>query len=329
MATTVWKGHLGFGLVSIPVRLYRAARKERIPLRYVALSQKSEPPVERSPSTALHTSSNRSERPDLAIPDNRSEHYDEFDAPASVSRISQTMERSADGESIRRSDLVRGHEVAPNQFVTFGQEELRRLRLETSTEMTIVRSVRLEEIDPVYFETSYYVKPDTSGERAYSLLFQAFKESRYVGLATVVMHGREHVVIVRPGRQGLLAHTMFYDDEVHAENEFKAKAEDVASKELQLARTFVEAIAGPFAPEEFKDTYREKLGGMISSKLGRGEMAAADMAAKPVVPVMDIMEALKDSIAAKMEPTARELAVKRREPGRVTALKGKASKRRA
>jgi DNA end-binding protein Ku len=88
---------------------------------------------------------------------------------------------------------MRGHEVAPNQFVTFGQEELRRLRLETSTEMTIVRSVRLEEIDPVYFETSYYVRPDAGGERAYSLLFQAFRESRYVGLATVVMHGREHV----------------------------------------------------------------------------------------------------------------------------------------
>src|ERR1043166_6493495 len=108
--------------------------------------------------------------------------------------------------------------------------------------MEIVRSVRLAEIDPVFFETSYYVVPDPGGEKAYAILYEALKKTEHVALARVGMYGREHVVIVRPGEHGILAHTMFYTDEIRFENEFRAKVEGVGPKELELAKTFLEAI---------------------------------------------------------------------------------------
>src|SRR5437763_16469980 len=115
--------------------------------------------------------------------------------------------------------------------------------------MEIVRSVLLSEIEPFYCETSYYVVPDRGGEKAYAILLEALRETQHVALARVGMYGREHVVIVRPGEHGILAHTMFYVDEIRFENEFRANVQDVGPKELELARTFLEAIEAPFAPE--------------------------------------------------------------------------------
>jgi DNA end-binding protein Ku len=113
--------------------------------------------------------------------------------------------------------------------------------------MEIVRSVRLSEIDPVFFETSYYVVPDRGGEKPYAILFEALKETQHVALARVGMYGREHVVIVRPGEYGILARTMFYTDEIRFESEFRVNVEGVGVKELELAKTFLEAIEAPFA----------------------------------------------------------------------------------
>ena len=127
--------------------------------------------------------------------------------------------------------------------------------------MEIVRSVRLSEIDPVFFETSYYVVPDRGGEKPYTILFEALKETQHVALARVGMYGREHVVIVRPGEHGILAHTMFYTDEIRFENEFHVDVEGVGAKELELAKTFLDAIEAPFAPEEFKGRLPRRIAG--------------------------------------------------------------------
>jgi DNA end-binding protein Ku len=162
-------------------------------------------------------------------------------------------------QPVTRAGVLRGYEVEPDQYVVFDRDELRGLQRRTSPTMEIVRSVRLAEIDPVFFETSYYVVPDRGGEKAYAILFEALRETQHVALARVGMYGREHVVIVRPGEHGILAHTMFYVDEIRFENEFRANVQGVGPKELELARTFLEAIEAPFAPEEFKDVYREEL----------------------------------------------------------------------
>jgi DNA end-binding protein Ku len=174
---------------------------------------------------------------------------------------------AGDEQPISRADVLRGYEIEPDQYVTFDRDELRSLRRRTSPNMEIVRSVRLSEIDPVFFETSYYVVPDRGGEKPYAILFEALKQTQHVALARVGMYGREHVVIVRPGEHGILAHTMFYTDEIRFENEFRANVEGVGAKELELAKTFLQAIEAPFAPEEFKDVYREELQAMIATKM--------------------------------------------------------------
>jgi DNA end-binding protein Ku len=214
--------------------------------------------------------------------------------------------------------------------VTFSNEELGKLRPTTSPDMQILRSVRLPEIDPVYFETSYYVMPDKGGERAYALLFAALEKTQYVAIAKVAMHGREHILVVRPGHKGLLAHTMFYNDEIRAGNEFQTDTSEVTAKELELATKFVEAISGPFAPEEFKDTYREQVQNLISRKIENKQVAVSATATpRAAAPVVNILDALKRSLENAKKPAKTEVQSPRRAPGKVTELKSRVPKRKA
>jgi DNA end-binding protein Ku len=255
---------------------------------------------------------------------------EDAEAPAfPVTRLKQEFINASDEQPVPREELVRGYEVAPEQYVTFSNEELRKLRPTTSPDMQILRSVRLADIDPVYFETSYYVVPDRGGERAYALLFAALQKTQYVAIAKVAMHGREHIMVVRPGRKGLLAHTMYYNNEIRAENEFQTNASEVAPKELDLATTFVEAISGPFAPEEFKDSYGENVQNLISSKVERKQVAVSAPASQPATaPVVNILDALKKSLENARKPVKTEVPVSRRAPGKVTEIKSKSQRRK-
>src|SRR6202011_905888 len=143
------------------------------------------------------------------------------------------------------------------------------------------------------------------------------RKAQYVAIARVAMHGREHIMVVRPGHKGLLAHTMYYNDEIGAENEFQTSISEVAPKELELAKTFVEAISGPFYPEEFKDTYRKQVHNLISSKVERKQVTASVAAPQPVgAPVVNILEALKKSLEiTRKKPAASEGEGSRGAPG--------------
>src|SRR5262245_63195960 len=186
--------------------------------------------------------------------------------------------------------------------------------------MEIVRSVLLSEIDPVYFDTSYYVVPDRVGEKAYALLFAALQATGHVALARVGMYGREHVVIVRPGKHGMLAHTMFYTDEIRFENEFRTDVQSVGAKEFELAKTFLRALEAPFAPEEFKDVYREELQALIANKLAQEGVATAQTPGGGSS-VPDILEALKKTIAMIQKPVASDAQPGKKAPGEVTEIK--------
>lgn len=249
--------------------------------------------------------------------------------PAPVTRIRQSFVTTNDEQPISRADVLRGYEVEPDQYVVFDRDELRGLQRRTSPNMEIVRSVRLSEIDPVFFETSYYVVPDRGGEKAYAILFKALQETQHVALARVGMYGREHVVIVRPGEHGILAHTMFYVDEIRFENEFRAHVEGVGTKELELAKTFLEAIEAPFAPEEFKDVYREELQAMIAKKMSESGAAPTVQQRAAAGPVVDILEALRKSIAMARKPPAPETQPTRKTPERESDIKSKRQSRKA
>jgi DNA end-binding protein Ku len=127
------------------------------------------------------------------------------------------------------------------------------------------------------------------------------RQTGYAALGRLAMHGREHVVILRPGTQSILLHTMFYEDEVRKDQEFRADPSVVTPREMELARSFIETLAAPFEPEKYKDAYRERLQELINAKIEGREVAHAE-AAKTTPPVIDIVEALKQSIAMRKPP---------------------------
>jgi DNA end-binding protein Ku len=329
MPSIVWKGHLTFGLISIPVKLFRAARKERVRLHYVHRSEPAEPPAI-APANVRGIAPTKPEPPSPRFEPAPPGPEPEVEAPPlPVTRVRQSLVTAADEQPISRADVLRGYEVEPDQYVVFDREELRSLQRRTSADMEIVRSVRLPEIDPVFLETSYYVVPDRGGEKPYAILFEALKETQHVALARVGMYGREHVAILRPGEHGILAHTMFYVDEIRFESEYRAVVEGIGAKELELAKTFLEAIEAPFAPEEFKDVYREELQATIARKISEGAAGSTVQTPAATGPVVDILEALKKSIAMARKPPARESQPARNTPGRVTEIKSKRQSRKA
>jgi len=337
MPSIVWKGQLTFGLVSIPVKLYRAARRERVRLHYVHRQEAAEagdeseveptePPVRMARAATGSFPRHMEEEPE---PESEGESEGEIETRTTISRVGQALMTSSGQLPVSRAEVLRGYEVEPDRYVVFQNQELRQLRRKTSATMEIVRSVRLSEIDPVFLETSYYVTPDKGGEKAYAILFEGLRETGHIALARVGMYGREHVVIVRPGKHGLLAHTMFYVDEIRSESEFRADVESVGAKELELAKTFLQALEAPFGPEEFKDTYRDELEAMITKKVAQEKTAPTRKAAEAPAPVVDILEALKKSIAMKRKPAASETEAAGKARGQVTEMQGKRARRKA
>src|SRR5579884_1116426 len=152
MASTVWKGHLTFGLVSFPVRLYSAARSETISFHQ------------------LH----------------KADH----------SRIKQVIYCQSEDKPIQRSEIVKGYEYEKDRYVVIEDEDIKKVAPKTARVMEILEFVKSSEVDPVYFESSYYMSPDDAGEKPYALLFDALRRTGYVGIAKVAMHNREHIVIL-------------------------------------------------------------------------------------------------------------------------------------
>ncbi len=274
MASTVWKGHLTFGLVSLPVKLYSAARGES-----VSFNQ-------------LHKEDG--------------------------SRVRQVLYCAQEDKPIPRSEIVKGYEYEKDRYVIIDDEDIRKVAPKTAKLMEILEFVKDEQVDPVYFESSYYMAPDEAGEKPYALLFDALKRTSRVGVAKIAMHNREHIVILRPGERGILLHTMYYSHEIRKVEEFRTDISLVKDNEIKLATTLIEALAADFEPEKYHDTYRDNLLAMIEAKKAGQEVVEtpAPQAAK----VVDILEALKRSLElAKKPPTAAPTAVAEQEDEAISA----------
>jgi DNA end-binding protein Ku len=263
MASTVWKGHLTFGLVSFPVKLFTAARSDSISFNQ------------------LHKTDN--------------------------SRIKQTIYCQAEDKPIPRSEIVKGYEYEKDRYVVVEDEEIKKMAPSTAKVMEILEFVKATEVDPVYFESSFYMAPDDAGEKPYALLFDTLKRTGYVGVAKIAMHNREHIVIFRPGAHGLMMHTMYFTHEVRKVEEFRTDTSVVKDQEVKLAQMLVESLAAPFEPEKYKDTYRDNLQALIEAKIN-GQEVVTPPAAEPSK-VIDIMEALKKSLAIAKKPAASEAAL--------------------
>jgi len=262
MAASVWKGHITFGLVSLPVRLAVAARSETISFNQ------------------LHKTDN--------------------------SRVKQVLFCAAEDTQIERSEIVKGYEYEKGKYVVIDEEDIKKVQPKTAKVMEIEEFVKSDEMDSIYLESSYYIQPEEAGEKPYTLLYEALRRSGYVGVAKVTMHQREHTVIIRPGRHGLVLHKMYYQDEIRATDEFRTNVDLVKDKELIMAQSLIDALAAPFEPAKFKDNYRETLKAMIDAKIA-GEEVVASPQAEEIAPVVDIMEALRSSLEALKKPSVTEM----------------------
>src|SRR4029077_15721811 len=216
--------------------------------------------------------------------------------------IKQMIYCAAEDKPIPRSEIVKGYEYEKDRYVVIEDEEIKKVAPATAKVMEIQEFVKSDQVDPIFLETSYYMAPDEAGEKPYALLFDALKRTGYVGVAKLAMHNREHVVILRPGEKGVLLHTMYYSHEIRKVDEFRTDLSLVKEKELALATNLIEALAAEFDPEKYKDEYRENILQAIEAKK-QGEVVV-----EPPQPhrekVVDIMEALKQSLAAAKKPAA-------------------------
>lgn len=268
MASTIWKGYISFGLISIPVRLFAAARGEHISFNQIH--------------------------------------------KVCGSRIKQQIFCPVCERVVERNELAKGYEVEKNRYVLIEDEEIKKIAPPSSDVMEILEFVKADEIDPIYFDASYFIVPEEAGRKAYQLLLETVEKSGYSALAKVSMHQREYTVVIRPHDKGLTLHTMYYPDEVREVPEYGRPAEvTLKPQEIHLAEQLVESLATSFEPSKYKDEYRGKLLQLIETK---GEGKTMDgTPQRRLAPVIDLMQALQESLgkAPKRKPATSEISAKK------------------
>jgi DNA end-binding protein Ku len=229
-------------------------------------------------------------------------------------RVKQQYVCPVDNEIVERSDMTKGYEYAKDQYVQVSDEELKGVEGEASQIIDIAEFVPLPKVDPIYFETTYYLGPDKGGEKAYRLLADAMAKTNRVALAKFVMRGKESLVLVRPGQGGLMLHTMYFADEIRDFGEIdKGQEAKIKPGELELAQRLINELSTEeFKPEQYKDDYRLRVLDMINMKVEGKEVAPVGPQVQRAV-VIDIMDALKKSLERRVS-AEKKPAVKARGP---------------
>jgi DNA end-binding protein Ku len=225
--------------------------------------------------------------------------FNQLHAPCG-SRIKQQTFCPKCNKTVERAELVRGYEFAKDQYVRVADEELKALEGEASKIIDIAEFVPLEQVDPIYFEKTYYLGPDKGGEKPYRLLADAMEKAGQVALAKYVMRGKESLVLIRSAQSGLMLHTMYFADEVRDFGEIdKGDSAKIREGELDLALQLINGLAGEtFSPARYTDEYRHRVLEMINKKVEGQEITVSEPAA-PRAQVIDLMEALKESLAKR------------------------------
>ena len=253
MASSTWKGFITFGLLSIPIRLYAAARASRMQLHQL--------------HSVCHT------------------------------RLRQPLFCPTCNKIVDRSEVVKGYEYEDGKYVLIDPAEIKKIEPQSARSMEILAFVKESEIDPLFFDSSFFVVPEDAGRKAYQLLLRTLESTQRVGIAKVAMHQREYTVFIRPYDHGLTLHTMYFANEVREAPGY-GKTEDIKLKpqEIKLAEQLVENLSEEFDLKKYHDDFQDRLKELIDSKQEGREVAAAPQPHR--APVIDMMEALKKSLAA-------------------------------
>ena len=234
------------------------------------------------------------------------------------SRLKQQYVCPKDNEIVPRDQMVKGYEFSKEQYVTFTEDELKAMAEEAQKAIEITEFVPASKVDPVYFDGAYYLGPDKGGEKAYKLLNEAMKQTGRAALAKWAARGKQYLVMIRPVGNGLVMQQLLYADEVRPISEVPIDDAELKEAELKLAVQLVEQIASDeFHPENYEDEVRKRYHEAIQRKVEGQEITAAPEA--PRAQIIDLMEALKASLAAKGAAAA---AAGARRPGAASHREG-------
>jgi DNA end-binding protein Ku len=225
-------------------------------------------------------------------------------------RVKQQLVCPADGKVVGRDEIVKGYEYRKGEYVVVEPAEIKKIEPKTAKTMEILEFVQQDEIDPVYFESSYYLAPEEAARKPYALLVKAMQDSGYVGVAKVAMHNREYTAFLRPYEKGLMLHTMYYEEEIREAPDFGTEHAKLNPSEVKVAHQLVEALAAKWDPSKYHDTFEENVKKLVKAHMDGKKVVAIDKP-KPAAAPVDLMEALKASLA--------EMEGKKKKPQRVEA----------
>ncbi len=225
------------------------------------------------------------------------------------SRIRHKRVAEGDGKEVPYEQIVKGYEIAPEQYVVLTREELEELDPKKTRAIEIQDFVDLDEIDPIYFDHPYYLGPDKGAEKPYALLVKAMADSNKVAIARFVLRNRENLAAIRATGKVLTMATMRFADEVVSPNELgdvvPENGQKIGKREIEMARQLIESLSTDFEPGKYRDEYREELVALIERK-ARGEEIVESVSEEPKpTKAPDLMAALEESLAAiQGEPLA-------------------------
>lgn len=222
---------------------------------------------------------------------------------ADHSRVKQVIHCQLEDRPIPRSEIVKGYEYEKDRYLVLDDDDIKNSAPDSAKELRVLQFVRSVEVDPIYFAASYYIAPAEGGERFYSLLLHAMRETKYFAVTRIAMHQREHLAVLRPGANGIVLQTLFYSYELRSLDEFRAETRGLDQEEKRLTRRLIRSMRAPWAPEQYKDRWHENLFALIISK---SQNPTEDQPVPVEVAVtedeIDVIDLLKKSVK-QLRPT--------------------------
>lgn len=198
-----------------------------------------------------------------------------------------------DRKQVSYDEIAKGYEYVKGQYVVLSDADFEKIPIETAKRLDILSFVSAEEIDPVFFESSYYLGPDGNDVKAFELFRAVLSRKNRVAIARIAFRNKEHIAGIRPGKSHLVMSTLFYADEIRNPEPIAYPKPEISGKEIELAEVLIEALSGRFEPEKYRSRYRDALLELIKAKIDGKEVRTVMPEVKPTV---DLMAALKASV---------------------------------
>jgi len=241
-------------------------------------------------------------------------------SPVNYKRVAE-----ADGKEVPWDQIVKGYEYEKGKFVVLKEEDFKRVDIEATQTVDIQTFVKLDEVNPVFFDKPYYMEPQKGGDKAYVLLRDSLRASERIGIATVVIKTRQHLAAVKAQDEGLMLELMHFADELRDVSDFKVpRSTKLTKKEMDMAGALIDSMTGKWDPEDFKYDYRDALEDLVAKKIKQGDKNLPKAKAhKRPTNVIDLVSVLEQSL--KKKPGH---APQKKTPAKTAARKAPARKRR-